>query len=126
MIGNPYPQHQNVQEWNDFVNEVRNVLAHTEQATEELKGRVLAGEGEYDFPDATDVEKGIMKLYQVIGDNDDGTISQVGIKTILQDYVPKTTLNSYYTKDEINTKITGLFASDSDINGILNRILPAI
>lgn len=126
MIGNPYPQHQNVQEWNDFVNEVRNVLARTEKAMENLKERVLAGEGEYDFPDATEEEKGMMKLYQTIGDNDDGAISQIGIKIILQDYALKTMLNSYYTKEEINTKLTELFASDTEINGILNRILPSI
>ena len=102
MIGNPYPQHQNVQEWNDFVNEVRNVLAKTERSMEELKQRVLAGEGEYDFPDATDEEKGMVKLYQTIGDNEDGAISQAGIKTIISE----------------------LFATDEEIRSLLNRILP--
>ena len=83
MIGNPYPQFQNVQEWNDLVNEVRNALAQSTDTIAKLYALVEEGGGGGTVPDASATVKGKMKLYPSTGNNLDGTITQRGITTAI-------------------------------------------
>lgn len=132
MIGNPYPQFQNVQQWNDFVNEVRNALAAMDKTITTLYEDIDAG-GEYVVPDATSTIKGIMKLYPSTGNNTDGTITQRALTVSQQEqdarisgiYATKEELASYPTKTEMADAISEIYASDAEIADILEEYLPA-
>ena len=103
MIGNPYPQFQNVQEWNDFVNEVRNALSQMGKTITDLYAVVQQGGG-YVVPDASATTKGIMKLYPSTGNNTDGTITQRAL-TVSQQEQDQQIADLYATID--NPHFTG-------------------
>lgn len=48
------------------------------------------------IPTASDTKQGVVNLYDILGDHTKGTISQYGIKTILNDYAKKTDISSIY------------------------------
>lgn len=103
MIGNPYPQFQNVQEWNDFVNEVRNALAQMGKTITDLYAVVQQGGG-YVVPDASATTKGIMKLYPSTGNNTDGTITQRAL-TVSQQEQDRQIAAIYATQTGMQTAI---------------------
>lgn len=103
MIGNPYPQFQNVQEWNDFVNEVRNALSQMGKTITDLYTIVQQGGG-YIVPDASANTKGIMKLYPTVGNNTDGTITQRAL-TVSQQEQDQQIAAIYATQTGMQTAI---------------------
>lgn len=105
MIGNPYPQFQNVQEWNDFVNEVRHSMTAMGKTVTDLYTAIASGEGGYVVPDATSSTKGIMKLYPTAGNNTDGTITQRALTVSLQE-LEQDIADIYATQSGMETAIS--------------------
>lgn len=72
------------------------------------------------IPTANDTTRGVLRLYPTLGDNTNGAVTQVGMKTILEDYAKLTDIATTYKYKGTLDNYSDLPSQDNTVGDVYN------